>query len=116
MPYIQDSSIHGHGVFADKDYNKGDILELCPYLFASENDVSEECVLHDYMFYSPYEGDTDFMVVLGLGMIYNHSDTPNAEWEICEEDERFIKFFALQDIKQGEEILHDYGCLYWESR
>jgi SET domain-containing protein len=85
MPYVKDSEIHGHGVFADKDY-------------------------------SPYEGDTDFMVVLGLGMVYNHSDAPNAEWEVCESDDRFVKFFALTDIKQDEEILHDYGEGYWKSR
>ena len=56
------------------------------------------------------------MVVLGLGMVYNHSDAPNAEWEVCESDDRFVKFFALTDIKQDEEILHDYGEGYWKSR
>lgn len=116
MPYIQDSNIHGHGVFADRDYIQGEVIELCPYLFASESDIGDTCILHNYMFYSPYEEDTDFMVVLGLGMIYNHSSIPNAEWEICEEDDRFIKFFALQDIKQDQEIVHDYGEGYWESR
>ena len=68
------------------------------------------------MFQSAYEGDTDFMVVLGLGMVYNHGDPPNAEWEINDEDERFVRFFALTDIKQGQEIVHDYGKPYWESR
>ena len=116
MPYVKDSEIHGHGVFADRDYAQGDTIELCPYLFVTENDVGDECILHNYMFYSPYEGDTDFMVVLGLGMVYNHSDVPNAEWEACESDDRFVKFFALTDIKQDQEILHDYGEGYWKSR
>jgi SET domain-containing protein len=49
-------------------------------------------------------------------MVYNHSSSPNAEWEIQEEDNRFVRFFALEEIKQGEEILHDYGVEYWESR
>jgi len=48
--------------------------------------------------------------------VYNHSASPNAEWEVEDEDERFVTFFALKKIKQGEEILHDYGKQYWESR
>ena len=53
---------------------------------------------------------------LVIAMVYNHSASPNAEWDIEDEDERFVKFYALKEIKQGEEILHDYGEEYWESR
>jgi len=49
-------------------------------------------------------------------MVYNHSESPNAEWEIYEEDYRFVRFFALEKISKGEEILHSYGTEYWESR
>ena len=49
-------------------------------------------------------------------MIYNHSDTPNAEWTIDDDNENYITFFATKDIKAGEEILHDYGTPYWDSR
>ena len=117
MPHVAKSKIHGLGVFADKDYSVGDTIELCPYLISNENDIGDECVLHDYMFYSPYEGEEDtFYIPLGLAMIYNHSETPNAEWDIDDEDELFVKFYALTEIKKDEEILHDYGESYWESR
>ena len=97
MPYVANSKIHGLGVFADKDYSVGDTIELCPYLVSSENDIGDECVLHDYMFYSPYEGEDDlYCIPLGLAMIYNHSETPNAEWDVNEEDDNFIRFYALQ--------------------
>jgi SET domain-containing protein len=49
-------------------------------------------------------------------MVYNHSFSPNAEWEIYEKDGRFVRFFALKDIKKGEEIFHDYGEEYWDTR
>jgi len=49
-------------------------------------------------------------------MIYNHSDAPNAEWTIDDDNENYITFFATKNIKAGEEILHDYGTLYWNSR
>jgi len=69
------------------------------------------------MFYSPYEGEDDlYCIPLGLAMIYNHSETPNAEWDVNEEDDNFIRFYALQDIAKGQEILHDYGTIYWSSR
>jgi SET domain-containing protein len=52
---------------------------------------------------------------LGLAMIYNHSSEPNAEWEI-HDNNNFVRFVALKDISKGEEIFHDYGEEYWESR
>jgi len=116
MPYVANSEIHGLGVFADKDYAQGDTIELCPYLVADYSDVGDECVLHDYMFHTPYVDVKEYYIPLGLAMVYNHSASPNAEWDIEEEDDRFVKFYALKEIKQGEEILHDYGEDYWESR
>jgi len=115
MPYVDDSTVHGLGVFADKDYVQGDIIELCPYLVADYNDVGDECILHDYMFHTPYEDDEEYYIPLGFAMVYNHSASPNAEWSIEDGDDRYIRFFALKEIKQGEEIFHDYGDKYWDS-
>mgnify|MGYP003655492367 CR=1 FL=1 len=116
MPYVANSEIHGLGVFADKDYIQGDTIELCPYLITNYTDVGDECVLHDYMFHTPYVDEEEFYIPLGLAMVYNHSTSPNAEWEIKETDYRFVRFFALDEIKQGEEIFHDYGIEYWKDR
>jgi SET domain-containing protein len=49
-------------------------------------------------------------------MIYNHGAPANAEWQIDDDDNRFVCFAAKSAIKTGEEILHDYGSDYWESR
>ena len=68
------------------------------------------------MFHTPYIGEEAYYVPLGYAMVYNHSESPNAEWDIEDEDECFVRFYALKKIKQGEEILHDYGEEYWESR
>ena len=91
MPYVADSEIHGLGVFADRDYAQGDTIELCPYLVADYADVGDECVLHDYMFHTPYDGEEQYYIPLGHAMVYNHSASPNAEWDIEEEDERFVE-------------------------
>lgn len=112
---IGDSDIHGHGVFATRDIARGDIIERCPYIVIDDEDVAEANRLQDYLFTSPDEPG-DYLCVLGYGMIYNHSDQPNAEWEIDDEDIRYVRFTALQDIKQGAEILHSYGTEYWQTR
>ena len=78
-------------------------------------DLQEINRLNDYLFTSP-DVKSDYLCVLGCGMIYNHGAPPNAEWQIADTDNRFIKFTALADIKAGDEILHDYGSDYWESR
>jgi len=116
VPYVSNSQIHGHGVFADKNYSVGDTIELCPYLVTDDDDLGEHCILHDYMFQSPNPDVEEYLIPLGYAMVYNHSSSPNAEWEIYEADYRFVRFFAVEEIKQGEEILHDYGVDYWESR
>ena len=115
MIYVGDSDLHGQGVFSNEDICTGQSIELCPYLVADEHDFAESCILHDYVFEHP-EDKTAFLVVLGWGMVYNHSNDPNAEWEVCMDDPNFIRFFALCDIPKGTEITHDYGGQYWSSR
>jgi len=112
---VKDSSLHGHGVFATEDILKGEVFERCPYIVIDDDDLSEATRLQDYIYTSP-ERATDYLCVMGYGMLYNHSSTPNAEWSIDEDDIRFVAFSALHDIAAGDEILHDYGEEYWTTR
>ena len=111
---IKDSALHGLGVFACTDFAPGDVIERCPYLVIDDDDLHEINRLNDYLFTSPDNKD-DYLCVLGCGMIYNHGSPPNAEWQI-DDDNRFIFFTAKSVIRSGEEILHDYGSEYWDSR
>ena len=52
---------------------------------------------------------------MGYGMMYNHSDEANSEWEI-DDDNRFVRFTALRDISKGDEIFQNYGTDYWKTR
>ena len=112
---VKDSPLHGLGVFANVDFSAGDIIELCPYIVIDDDDLEEINRLNDYLFSSPDQVG-DYLVVLGFGMMYNHDNQPNAEWEIDDEDHRFVKFTALRDIKAGEEITQNYGKEYWDTR
>lgn len=112
--FIGDSAIHGQGVFAAVDLKKGDVIERCPYIVIDDDDLAEENRLNDYLFTSP-DVSTDYLVIMGYGMMYNHSSDPNAEWEI-DDDNRFVKFSATKDIAAGEEVFQDYGEEYWQTR
>ena len=111
---VQDSTIHGHGVFALVPIAKDDTIERCTYLVIDDDDLQEANRLNDYLFNSP-GAEGDYLLMMGHGMLYNHSTQANASWEI-DDDNRFVRFYATQDIAAGEEILHDYGDEYWDTR
>ena len=112
---VKESPLHGLGVFACIDFAAGDVIERCPYLVIDDDDLQEINRLNDYLFTSP-DDKNDYLCVLGCGMIYNHGAPANAEWQIDDDDNRFVCFTAISAIKTGEEILHDYGSDYWDSR
>ena len=112
---IKDSNKHGLGVFAKVDIYKGEIIERCAYIVIDDDDLKDDNRLNDYLFTSP-DCATDYLVMMGAGMLFNHGTPGNCEWEIDPNDNRFVLFKAMSDIKLGSEILHDYGEEYWQTR
>lgn len=109
--YIDKSKIggkYGRGVFANKKYNKNDIIEEAPYIKDKLNNFNG--ISRDYVFNTP-----DGNVALGFGYtsLYNHSDKPNATWYF-NDDKIIIKSNKL--IEKNHEILISYGNDYWKSR
>ena len=102
-------------MFATRAIAEGEIIELCPYIVIDDDDLAEANRLQDYLFTSP-DQPGDYLCVLGYGMMYNHSNQPNAEWEIDEDDIQLIRFTALKPIADGEEIFQNYGDEYWKTR
>ena len=109
------SPVHGQGIFATRPIAKGEVIERCPYIVIDDDDLADANRLQDYLFTSP-DQPGDYLCVLGYGMMYNHSDTPNAEWEIDDDDIQFVRFTALQPISEGDEIFQNYGEEYWTTR
>lgn len=117
--YVAKSRIHGLGVFANENIEKGTCFEITPILdvvLSKEEDLGKE-FLYDYRFaYYKNNKTTKLVLALGYGSLYNHSDTPNANWRLNEELDMF-EFFSTRDIKVGEEILIYYGNKdYWKAR
>jgi len=113
----------GLGVFATEDIEAGELIERCPmiqldfrakyhndvqihkYCYSNKGCECKECQVH---------GSSLFMV-LGYGMIYNHQDEPNTDWNFS-----FLNLIAdviaAKPIKAGEEIFVTYGPNYFNNR
>ncbi|MEX2054217.1 MAG: SET domain-containing protein [Candidatus Colwellbacteria bacterium] len=98
----------GRGVFALKNFKKGEVLEECPVipLTAKESSICDQTILEYYVY--PWRGKRDGAIVMGYGMLYNHSPEPNARYHLKYDRKRVI-FKALRSIKKGEEILVNYN-------
>ncbi len=103
--YVDDSSIHGRGVFCSEPIKAGEILEEC-HFFLVPNDREHPPILHDHFFSWP-KGGKELAICLGFGSIFNHSESPNADWQTDPQKNKFI-FFAIRDIDPNEEICTNY--------
>ena len=95
------------GVFAKCDIKKGELLHEAPVLsYPNEQHKHiEKTLLADYAF---EYGIGQSAILLGYGMLFNHSYEPNATYEINFKNQTF-DFFAFTDIKAGDEILINYN-------
>ena len=103
-------SPHGRGVFATRRFKKGQLVERCPTVEVADADVVGR--LDDYVYASLKQGDS--LIVLGYGMLYNHSADPNVEYDQVKPSE--ITYRALRTIEPGEELTIDYGDEWWDTR
>ena len=101
---------HGRGVFATRRFAKGELVESCPTIELADGEVTG--LLDDYVYTSITDGDV--LVVLGYGMLYNHSADPNLEY--VQDDPSILKFHALRAVSPGEELTIDYGETWWDTR
>jgi len=119
-PHIQirKSPIHGYGIFATEDIPKDTIIEEVGFL-----EVPLQ-VLYDYCYIYP-KFDTPenerinvtqkFVIALGFGSLYNHSDNFNLTWKNDTKNELFV-FYTIKDIKKDEELFIYYGNeSYWSQ-
>jgi uncharacterized protein len=107
--YFGPSELHGRGVFAARDIEAGEIIEICPVLVfpLSELPHLRQTMLDDYYFDWGEDGKY-YAVCLGYGSLYNHEYEPNAEYGMDFEAET-IDFYAIKAISGGTEITVNYN-------
>jgi uncharacterized protein len=95
------------GVFAKQDIAKGTLIHEAPVIpYPNKEHVFiEKTLLADYAF---EYGKNHTAILLGYGMLFNHSYTPNATYDINFKNHTF-DFYAYTNIKAGDEILINYN-------
>ena len=114
---VQQSPIHRWGVFAIDNILEGEMIEECPMVEIEKEWLKKDLsIFQDYRFNLPNLLNNAFTVesqqiCLGYGSIYNHSKTPNANWYSIYYTPEIstFRFYAIRDIKSGEEIFIWYG-------
>jgi uncharacterized protein len=107
--YCAGSELHGKGVFAAKQIEEGEIIEICPVILFPKAQLAHirQTVLDDYYFDWGDDGEW-FAFALGYGSLYNHTYEPNAEYGMDFEAET-IDIYCIRTIEAGEEILINYN-------
>lgn len=106
---IKRSPISGHGIFARRKFEAGDLVDESPCLSAPNETWGEATA--DYVF---SRGKLSALP-LSTTALFNHSSKPNARHELTS-GLKTIRVFATKPIKKGEEIFISYGPDYFPTR
>jgi SET domain-containing protein len=116
--YIDNSPIHGWGVFAKETIYEGEVIEEAPIYDLNIPKNEPSSLMIDYRFNWPQGSGgawTKQVIAWGYGSLYNHSDNNNAYWRSNLERDTF-EFVATKQIEIGEEIFVYYGGVnYWQD-
>ena len=106
---VKDTGKYGRGIYATRDIKIGEIIEISPVVVSpkSEWKYLKETVLFNYCF-SWGENYEHTAIVLGYGSLFNHSYNPNAAFD-NNLDNLSVDFYAITNIKEGEEITVNYN-------
>jgi hypothetical protein len=109
--YIMAVAGKGRGVFAARDFKRGELVEAAPVIVISDEDVDliDETKLADYYY---KWGDAQFAVVLGYGSLYNYSATPNLTFKPDLKHDVML-YRAAKAIPKDQELTINYLCDLW---
>lgn len=99
----------GRGVFALEPIASGSLIEECPILELSQDElqVLMPTMLGNYFFqWGPAREEG--ALALGYGSLFNHSFSPNATY-IRKLHTKTLMFVSVRDIAVGEEITVNYN-------
>lgn len=107
--YFGPSEVSGRGVFTAQAISPGALIEICPVIVlpAGQKPLIHQTRLHDYYFLWG-EDQQQCAIVLGFGMLYNHSSEPNAEF-VVDYQKRTLDIYSRKNIAAGEEITISYN-------
>ena len=107
MLIVGNTNLKGRGVFAQKRFLKGEIIERVPVVVipAEQVEFLDKTILGNY--YYDWE-DKAAAIALGLSSLINHSYNPNTYYVKKFADQE-LDLIAYRDIEVGEEITANYN-------
>ncbi|MEA5551167.1 SET domain-containing protein [Anabaena cylindrica UHCC 0172] len=107
MLVLRDTDSKGRGIFAQKSFAKGEVIEKAAVIVIPKQQVKliVKTVLLNYYF--GWHGESG-AIALGFASLFNHSYHPNALY-IKNFSKNVIEFIAHKDIRAGEEITVNYN-------
>jgi hypothetical protein len=105
---VRKTKDHGRGVYAVKNFTKGEIIEKCPVLEIppEESVACQKTILNNYLY--DWNEIHKACLPLGYGLIYNHSYKPNARYSF-DHTRKLIIYKAIRSILKGKEITVNYN-------
>ncbi|KIK69616.1 hypothetical protein GYMLUDRAFT_236120 [Collybiopsis luxurians FD-317 M1] len=109
---IQHSEEKGRGVYASRKIPKQTVVEISPVLLFGAEEYEKHgkyTVLDHYTFKWK---DGRMALALGLGSLFNHSNSPNVSYTLNPQTES-IRYETVRDINEDEELCIFYGHKLW---
>lgn len=108
---IREVAGKGRGVFARRDFKRGELVEAAPVIVIPDEEVDliEKTALADYYY---KWGDSHFALVLGYGSLYNFSATPNLIFK-PDLKKNVMLYRARKTIRKEQELTINYLCDLW---
>src|SRR5665213_2381554 len=100
----------GRGVMATSPIPQGNVVMICELLVLDQHDT-RMVNMTELQHYTFKFNESQDCLVLGLGEIFNHSDTPSVSYKLIDKDGRkMMAFTALRTIFAGEQLFIDYNA------
>jgi len=105
---VENLPTFGRSVVASDYIDEGQCLEVNPVLPLSAEDTKlvNQTSLKFYTFVFDKDKGQDCLV-MGLGELYNHSETPNVGYRL-NPVARTMEFYTLRPIAKGEQLFTNY--------
>jgi len=101
---VKNSKIEGNGVFANRDFKKGEVVIKWNTDFVLPDEKIKQLPHDELKYVVPYKGK--FILQQAPARYVNHSCDPNTH--VVDE----CSDVAIRDIKKGEEITSDYSASF----
>ena len=107
---VKDSHGKGRGVFAQRNFKRGEVIETCPVIVLPPEEIDSLELTQLYNYYFSWGPDSkDAAIALGYGSLYNHSYSPNARY-YKDFENSLLRYICIRDIQKDEEITINYNC------